>query len=301
MMRWCVFWFAMASSMLCGQGLVSFEGEEGTKRVVSATVPIGEGIAAAVAVVGANPSKARFGVSEDGSPLKLLIHDPVSRLTLLQMPVGEAGEAGPGVPRGSSKRLKAGSPVYLDPDKKDEPSRVVTWENRYRDNVLPLALMRVHHPGDSPPPAGSPLFAEDGRLVAVCHQEAKEFGNGTYALPVEVIDRVAVDLRERGKVVRCWIGIVMEVKHAVPAIMTVRPGSPAAAAGVEENDILLRIGSRQVDSYADAVNAFYYLVSGDPIEVEVMRKTDRLTLSVTPEVNPSLTQPAGDPGASADE
>lgn len=295
MTRWLVALAFLARGVAFSQEAVSFEStEEEGGRVVSAVVPLGDGVAAAVAVVGADPAKARSGGADGEAVLELLIHDAISRLTLLRMAGGEAGSAR--VKRGTSEGLAPGAAVYLDPGQKDSPSRVVSWEDRYRDNVLPLALMRVHHPGDKPPLPGSPLFDDKGRLVAICHQEAGDFGNGTYALPVEVIGRVEVDYRERGSVVRCWIGIVMDVKHAVPSVTTVRPDSPAAAAGIETEDILLRIGRHKVRSYSEAVNAFYYLVSGETTEVEVLRGTERITLEVTPEVNPAVNLPAGDPG-----
>lgn len=134
------------------------------------------------------------------------------------------------------------------------------------------------------------MFNAEGELMAICHQAAPDFGRGTYALPVEVIGRVEKDLEARGRVVRCWIGIVMEVKHAVPSIMTVRPESPAAAAGVKKGDILLAVGDHKVRTYADAVNAFYYLVSGEETEVELLRGTERLTMKVVPEVSPVLRE-----------
>lgn len=268
--------------------VVSFEAEKGGKPVVGATVVVNDGYLATVTVVGAKADKAHVGPSLDGPKLELAIHDPVSRLSLLKLPPGVVVKGA--VKRGSTLDLEAGDPIYLDATKKEAPSRVVSWENTYRDNVLPLALMRVHHPGDVVPPPGTPLFDAEGALVAVCHQAAPDFGRGTYALPVEVIARVEKDLKARGRVVRCWIGIVMEVKHTVPSVMTVRPESPAAKAGVRKDDILLSVGAQAVHSYADAVNAFYYLVSGEETTVEVLRGTERLTMKVVPEMSPVLRE-----------
>ncbi len=277
--------------LMVAQPVVSFEAERGGKPLIGSTVVVDGGYLATVTVFGAKAAEAHLGKSLDGPKLELAIHDPVSRLTLLKMPAGVAVKGA--VKRGSTKDLDAGDAIYLDAGKKDSPSRVVSWENKYRDNVLPLALMRVHHPGDVVPPPGTPMFNAAGELVAVCHQAAPDFGRGTYALPVEVIERVEKDLKARGRVVRCWIGIVMEVKHAVPSVMTVRPDSPAAAAGVKKNDILLAVGDYQVRTYADAVNAFYYLVSGEETTVEVLRGTERLTMKVVPEMSPVLRERSG--------
>jgi serine protease Do len=281
--------------LIGAQPVVSFESEKGGKPLVASTVLVDGGYLATVAVVGAKAGEAHVGKSLDGPKLDLAIHDPVSRLTLLKLPAGVAVKGA--VKRGNTRGLDAGDAVYLDAANKDAPSRVVSWENKYRDNVLPLALMRVHHPGDVVPPPGTPLFDAAGALVAVCHQAAPDFGRGTYALPVEVIERVEKDLKARGRVVRCWIGIVMEVKHAVPSIMTVRPESPAARAGVKKGDILLSVGGHEVRTYADAVNAFYYLVSGEETVVEVLRGTGRETMQVVPEMSPVLRDRSGTEGS----
>ena len=282
----------MVSGSAFAQVRVTFESEDGKKPMEASTVVLDGGLLASVAVVGAKPDKAHLGEDASGPPLELAIHDPVSRLTLLKVPdsIASAGV----VKRGSTRDLEAGSAIFLDPKKAESPSRVVSWENRYRDSVLPLSLLRVHHPGDQVPLPGTPLFDENGDLVAVCHQAAPDFGRGTYALPVEVIARVEKDHKARGRVVRCWIGIIMEVKHTVPSITSVRPDSPASAAGIKKGDILLQVGGHEVHSYADAVNAFYYLVSGEEIVVKVLRGTEALEMKVIPEVNPALKVPEED-------
>ena len=285
-------WVLVVPGVAFAQPRISFESAKGKGPMLASTVVLEGGVLATVAVVGAVPDKAHLGLKAEGPVLDLAIHDPVSRLTLLKIPKGitSAGV----VKRGTAGDLVAGSAVYLDAKKKDAPSRVVSWENRYRESVLPLSLMRVHHPGEEVPAPGTPLFNGAGELVAICHQAAPDFGRGTYALPVEVIERVEKDRKARGRVVRCWIGIVMEVKHAVPSVMTVRPESPAAVAGIEKGDILLKVGDHRVRSYADAVNAFYYLVSGEKTEVTVLRGTKRLEMTVVPEVNPVFKEQGGE-------
>ena len=263
---------------------ISFETEGGGDREVATMLTLSENLYATVTVVGADPRTAVRGRVEGGGKLPLVAHDSVSRLTLLARPAGGDEISFPELGRG--RGLKRGALLYLDPDDKDRPSRVVSWENSYEENVLPLTLMRVHHPSKESPRPGTPLYDADGKLVALCHQETDEYGNGTYALPAEVIAKVRQDLRAHGKAVRCWIGIVMEIKYAVPAIVTVRPESPAAVAGVKKGDILLSVGGHEVRSYADTLNAFYYLMEGEETEVTVLRGTQKLSLKVIPEISP---------------
>jgi serine protease Do len=191
--------------------------------------------------------------------------------------------------------LKPGDDLYLVAADHAAPSRVVKWETSYKGKVLPVALMRVHHPGEGPPLPGAPLFNAAGELVAICHQPAPQFGNGTFALPVEVVARVEADLKALGRVTSCWIGITVNASDPVLAIEMVRPGSPGAEAGLRKGDILLAIGPREVRTYAEARNAFYFLVAGQATSLRVLRGTQRLDLKVIPEVHPSLELP-GDRG-----
>jgi hypothetical protein len=271
---------------------VAFETEDGEKRQISATVPLGEGILAAVAVVGTNPAKAWIGEGEGAVALPLVIRDEVSRLTLLRVPDGFELERAP--ERGATMHLAAGSAVYLDPSDLETPSRVISWENRYRDTLLPMSLMRVHHPGEKVPLPGTALYDEKGRLVALCHQSAPQFGLGTYALPVEAIARVEKDLESSGKFVPSWIGIRMDVEDPVLSIRSVRPDSPASASGIQKGDILLAVGKREVRTYADAVNALYYLVNGEETLLRVLRGTKPLEMTVVPAVVP-VTPPVDPP------
>ena len=286
MKRGGVFLLLLLSGLAAAAPEISFAEEEGEGRQIAATVVVGDGVLASVAVLGTDPSQARIGEGEGAQFLPLVIRDEVSRLTLLKVPEGvEVGEA---IERGASVNLEAGDAVYLDPEDLTRVSRVVSWENKYGETVLPLSLMRVHHPGEKVPLPGTPLFDKQGRLVALCHQGAPEFGLGTYALPVEAIARVEKDLKSSGEFVSSWIGIRMDVKHPVLSIMSVRPESPAAAAGILKGDILLAVGEREVQTYADAVNALYYLVNGEETMVRVLRGTQPIEMTVVPEVSPPV-------------
>jgi S1-C subfamily serine protease len=60
------------------------------------------------------------------------------------------------------------------------------------------------------------------------------------------------------------------------------PDSPSATAGIQEGDVLVSIGSRQISDYADAANAFFYLVPGKQVQVKLKRGDLLLELNLTP-------------------
>lgn len=266
-------------SDLVGQEAVTFApAKEGGEPIKALSVALAEGRVASVAVVGTNPKKAAL---DSGGELKLVGHDPVTRLTILQSSKTDLVAA----PRGSALGLLPGDAVYL-PDQK-RASRVVRWENTFRGKVLPVALIRIHHPFEKPPLPGTPLTDAEGKVVAICHEPAPKFGNGTYALPVEVIDRVEYDLKASGRVTACWVGVTVNAASAVLSVEMVRANSPGQAAGVQKGDILLSVGPRRVSTYAEARDAFYYLVAGKATSMSLLRGTKRLDLKVIPVVNPA--------------
>ncbi len=122
------------------------------------------------------------------------------------------------------------------------------------------------NPGNS----GGPLLDSAGRLIgvntAIYSPSGASAGIG-FAVPVDTVNRVVPQLIRQGKYVRPAIGIetdetlnrrlteLLQVKGV--AVLAVRPGSPAAAAG-------LRGATRTRDGYApgDVITA----VEGKPVE-----------------------------------
>lgn len=277
-------WLLIGSYLVLGRAIaaesVAFAGLDDRDAVFrSAVVPLGKGRMAAVGVVGVNPTAVR---SAKGKP-ELEGFDSVTRVAILKDPESTAGAH----QLGSALKLKAGDPVFLERGGKDA-SRVVKWESSYRGKVLPVTLIRVHHPGEAPPIPGTPLYNAEGEVVAICHQAAPEFGNGTFALPVEVLKRVLKDVNTFGRVAGCWIGVTVNAANPVLSVEMVRPDSPGSKAGIEKGDILLSVGPHEVSTYAEARNAFYYLVADEPTFLMVLRGTERLKLKVVPKVHPAI-------------
>jgi hypothetical protein len=164
------------------------------------------------------------------------------------------------------------------------PSRTTTctfdkWVTQVGDKVLPLGLLSVSFQ-DGIPPAGTPLIDSKGKIIALILQPAS--GNTAYAIPAQAIRRVQRDIVKHRKLVRGWIGITLSTSSLIPRITGVLPGSPAAAAGIMENDILIRAGEYPTARYPDAVNALFYSVPGETAAFQILRDTRRMDYKVTP-------------------
>lgn len=254
------------------------------------------GTLATVAISGTDPRKVTMKDSEGKEVmLKLLAHDVVSRITLLEVPEGVRNGKKIVSDFGDSMELKPATTLKRGLGESAGKSLVVSRDKRFNGRVLPLSMIRVNH-GEAGVVPGTPLFDGDGKLVAFTHQGIADERTTSYALPVEVLKHIVAGQKGAGKdelrlVKRCWVGIALEALNDAPVVTGVRPESPARKAGIVKGDVLLSVDGKSVGEYADVVNSFYYLLPGKLVSFKVLRGTEVKDMSVVPEVNPLLVDP----------
>ncbi len=213
---------------------------------------------------------------------ELLAADPYTGLALLAVP--EIGDV-PTIPlpEGPSP-LAPGDFIYSVAEPADganacTPGRVAGKEKALDGETLGASVWRLHI--DAPPEAvGAPLIAEDMRLAGVLLlSESDRVG---YALPVEHVGKLLRDYRLHGRSRPAWLGLGMTLGTSTPVVRSLREGGPAAAAGLNEGDVILSIGGRPIDDYQDVIDTCSSLTAGLPVDFHVLRGLDDLTLSVTP-------------------
>jgi S1-C subfamily serine protease len=118
-------------------------------------------------------------------------------------------------------------------------------------------------------------------VAAIVFQESGS-GNTGFAIPAEAVHRVQRDVCGGGRLVRGWLGLSLRAENQSPQIVRVLPNSPAAAVGIRPADVLVSVGSRQISDYADAANAFFYLIPGQAVRVKLLRGVDQLEFTLTP-------------------
>ena len=163
------------------------------------------------------------------------------------------------------------------------------------------------NPGNS----GGPLVNLKGEVIGI-NTAIVATGQGIgFAIPANMAKRVTSHLIDRGKVTRGWIGVSMqplttELAQALgldstrgAIVARVYPGSPAAAAGLQPNDVILKFGPTPVDDYNHLQRLSSDAEPGTTIPVEIVRKRDRktLTLKITesPDTTPAPTPPTTPP------
>jgi S1-C subfamily serine protease len=142
--------------------------------------------------------------------------------------------------------------------------------------------------------SGGALVDAEGKLIGITSaigvSQAGAEGIG-YAIPVELVQRVTNEIIETGQVHHTFLGI-MGGDHLTetpdgalaPAGAVIDSlfgdDSAAATAGLEDGDVIIRVGDSPVTSMQDLVVALRLYRIDDTVEVEVDRGGTRLTRSV---------------------
>ena len=157
------------------------------------------------------------------------------------------------------------------------------------------------NPGNS----GGPLVNAMGEVIGVNSSIYSPSGGSIglgFAIPINRAQRVTDDLLAHGVIRRPWVGIKLQtpapgasvIQARGVAISSVVPGSPAARAGIERGDVLVRSRDRAVHSAYDWEAERLELRVGEDVPLVLRRGERDMKVSVKvadlPEVNaPKVT------------
>lgn len=142
--------------------------------------------------------------------------------------------------------------------------------------------------------SGGPLVDVSGRVMGVNTAINKEGRGIGFAVPSILVQQVYHQLREHGEVVRGYLGIKTEDVFAVVGrdgkegstpgarILSVVPGGPAAAAGLQPGDIVTGFGGHEVNSRRELQFLVAAAEPGKPAAMTVARAGGEIALTVTP-------------------
>jgi putative serine protease PepD len=126
------------------------------------------------------------------------------------------------------------------------------------------------NPGNS----GGPLLDSRGRVVGVNTQIATG-GSGSgnvgvgFAVPSNTVRDVLPALSRGETIERAYLGVTTRPHPNGAEIQSVRPGSPAEAAGLEAGEVITRVDGRTVRDPDDVAEVVSANEPGDRVEVEV--------------------------------
>ncbi len=140
------------------------------------------------------------------------------------------------------------------------------------------------NPGNS----GGPLLDTLGRVIGVNSQIATGGSQGNvgigFAVPSNTVRQVVPRLEKGETVQHPYLGISTSDSGSISAsgapVEAVTPGGPADKAGVQQGDVIIRVGSTQVTQSSDVSAAIAARNPGDTVDVEVQRGGSTVVLHV---------------------
>lgn len=203
----------------------------------------------------------------------------------------------PSVKIGDANRIKVGewvmaigSPFGLD---NSVTAGIVSAKQRDTGDYLPFIQTDVAiNPGNS----GGPLINLRGEVIGINSQIYSRSGGFmgiSFAIPIDEAMRVADQLRSTGRVTRGRIGVSIdsvskevaeslglgEAKGAL--VRGVEPDSPAAKAGLEAGDIILKFDGRVIDKSVDLPRLVGNTKPGSRSTITVFRRGSTKDLALT--------------------
>jgi putative serine protease PepD len=162
--------------------------------------------------------------------------------------------------------------------------RQITAPNNFTiDNAIQTDAAINH--GNS----GGPLLDLSGKVVGVTAQIASDSGGNDgigFAIPSNTVKSIVTQLIGSGEVTHAYLGVGVEPTDGGVAISEVKPGTPAAASGLEVGDVITDAGGNAVSSSADLQKAVDARQPGDTVSIELIRdgqsKTVKVELGVRP-------------------
>ena len=143
------------------------------------------------------------------------------------------------------------------------------------------------NPGNS----GGPLVDLMGKVIGINTMIYSRNGGNVgigFAIPSNLVIRVASDLIEYGRVKRTELGVtirplsVEETMQLGKGILIdeVVPGSPAAEAGLKRNDIIRKLNGETVENEVWLKTKIAHFKSGDNIVLTILRKGKEIEINV---------------------
>lgn len=155
------------------------------------------------------------------------------------------------------------------------------------------------NPGNS----GGALINTCGELIgintAIFSKSGGSLGIG-FAIPVNTAKHIVANLLEHGYVIRGWIGIepglltpelmqIMDIKNPSGILISgVFSDSPAAKAGLQPGDIILKIGTKNIHSIPQLLNTVSALTPGQAVTMTIQRNREQKVISISPGLRPTI-------------
>ncbi len=145
------------------------------------------------------------------------------------------------------------------------------------------------NPGNS----GGPLFNLSGEVVGINTAIIAQGQGIGFAIPINIVKEVLLQLREAGSVSRGWIGVSIQsltpelAEHFAldsdsgVLVSAVTPGDPAEKAGIKGGDIIIEFNGKPIEELGQLPRTVAITPKGTRVKVKLLRDGKELSLFVT--------------------
>ncbi|OLC15881.1 MAG: hypothetical protein AUH29_06725 [Candidatus Rokubacteria bacterium 13_1_40CM_69_27] len=240
---------------------------------------------------------------------RLVGRDPKTDLAVLKV---DAPSPLPVAELGDSDRLRVGqwaiaigNPFGLD---RTVTVGIISATARTRVGVATYESFIQTDASINPGNSGGPLLNLDGKVIGV-NTAIVAAGQGIgFSIPINMAKDVMRQLIARGRVVRGWLGIVIQdvtdelagsfgVREREGVLVAdVMKGGPADTAGLRPGDVIVELGGVPIREVPDLQRQAASAMPGQTVTITVVREHGRATVKVT-----AGEMPTDEPVAGAEE
>ena len=141
------------------------------------------------------------------------------------------------------------------------------------------------NPGNS----GGPLLNSNGEVIGINTLIRSGPGAGlSFAIPINKAKEIAYQLLKNGKVIHPMIGISLinennfETNNKAVKVGYVVQNSPAEKSGIKVNDIIIKVGSQDIEKASDVISQITKNGINKPINILLRRKNKVFRVKVIP-------------------
>ena len=164
-------------------------------------------------------------------------------------------------------------------------NRNVTQLGIYDKKLELIQTDAAINPGNS----GGPLLNSDGEVIGINTLIRSGPGAGlSFAIPINKAKEIAYQLLNNGKAIHPMIGISLidqvdfETNFNTVKVGYVIPNSPAAKSGIKVNDIIIKVGNKDIKTASDVISQISTNGINKSINILLKRRNKFIRLKVKP-------------------
>jgi serine protease Do len=170
--------------------------------------------------------------------------------------------------------------------------RGITAGNPYEGYIEQLDNVIQTDAAINPGNSGGPLLDSSGQVIGINVAVAQEAQNIGFAIPINVVAEALNQYKQTGRFAgKAYLGVEYQMITRQTAILNNVPqgayvvnvvsGSPAQSAGIQPDDIITKMDSKDLNDKNTLADVIKTKKPGDILQIEIWRNGDTINSSVT--------------------